>query len=130
MQGTHLKRWTLRTVWFTDVVRRAIPWSRLIRGQPTGLANELNVASAERWKAVLAAGWLVLPWVALGWWPSLLPWLVLTLLCWWANRQLFALFRRRGGWFVAIGGFGLHQSYYVYSSAVFALSLLRRRGSP
>jgi len=30
LQGTHLKRWSLRSVIWTDVTRRAIPWSRLI----------------------------------------------------------------------------------------------------
>ena len=30
LQGTHLKRWTLRSVIWTDVTCRAIPWSRLI----------------------------------------------------------------------------------------------------
>src|SRR5205085_3114447 len=52
-QGTHWKDWTLWRVWHTDVVRRALPWSRLIAdGQAP--AADLNLARKERLLALLA----------------------------------------------------------------------------
>ena len=49
----HCKDWTLWRVWHTDVVRRALPWSRLLlAGKSDGA--DLNLSSAERIKALLA----------------------------------------------------------------------------
>src|SRR5205823_14615127 len=52
-QGTHWKDWTLWRVWHTDVVRRALPWSRLIADGQLAEAD-LNLARKERMLAVLA----------------------------------------------------------------------------
>jgi len=49
----HCKDWTLWRVWHTDVVRRALPWSRLLLdGKSDGA--DLNLSSVERIKALLA----------------------------------------------------------------------------
>src|SRR5438067_8719506 len=52
-QGTHWKDWTLWRVWHTDVVRRALPWSRLIADGEVAEAD-LNLARKERMFALLA----------------------------------------------------------------------------
>src|SRR5438067_4179350 len=52
-QGTHWKDWTLWRVWHTDVVRRALPWSRLIADGQLAEAD-LNLARKERLLALLA----------------------------------------------------------------------------
>ncbi|MEO8453840.1 MAG: glycosyltransferase, partial [Sphingomicrobium sp.] len=52
-QGTHWKDWTLWRVWHTDVVRRALPWSRLIADGQVAEAD-LNLAKKERALALLA----------------------------------------------------------------------------
>ena len=46
IQATHLKRWTLRSVLWTDAMLRALPWSRLVieRRPP----NELNIRLGQR----------------------------------------------------------------------------------
>ncbi len=50
-QAQHRKDWTLWRVWHTDVVRRALPWSRLlVEGKSDGA--DLNLSSAERVKAL------------------------------------------------------------------------------
>ncbi len=57
-QGTHWKDWTLWRVWHTDVVRRALPWSRLI-ADVRAPAADLNLARKEQFLAVLALSTLV-----------------------------------------------------------------------
>jgi GT2 family glycosyltransferase len=47
LHGKHLKRWTLESVVRTDVVHRAIPWSRLIRDSGEA-PDDLNVQSSQR----------------------------------------------------------------------------------
>ncbi len=46
-QGTHWKDWTLWRVWHTDVVRRALPWCRLIADGQLAVPD-LNLAKKER----------------------------------------------------------------------------------
>ena len=50
LEVTHLKQWTFRSLVHTDVVRRAIPWSRLLLAEPR-LPDDLNL----RWKSRVAA---------------------------------------------------------------------------
>lgn len=70
VQGTHLKRWTLRGLVLTDVLSRGIPWTRLILRQ-RDLPRDLNLGITQRISAVLAASW-VLVWMAAGWFEPLL----------------------------------------------------------
>jgi glycosyltransferase involved in cell wall biosynthesis len=44
LQGTHLKKWSLWSVIRTDIISRAIPWSRLIL-ESKSAPNDLNLAS-------------------------------------------------------------------------------------
>lgn len=66
-QGRHLKRWTLRSMLFTDTFRRAAPWTRLIL---EGLApgHALNLSGRFRLAPLLLGLTLVSPWKA---WPLL-----------------------------------------------------------
>jgi GT2 family glycosyltransferase len=47
LQSMHLKRWTLRSVMRTDIVHRAIPWSRLII-ESGETPDDLNVQGSQR----------------------------------------------------------------------------------
>ena len=53
LEGTHLKRWTLRSMIRTDLLDRALPWSRLILSG--GAGDTLNVSPDGR-RSVVAAG--------------------------------------------------------------------------
>jgi GT2 family glycosyltransferase len=52
--GTHLKAWTIGSMFRTDLWGRAIPWSRLVlfHGGPT---DDLNLTSAHRLSAAMVA---------------------------------------------------------------------------
>lgn len=126
VQGTHLKIWRLANLLHTDIVRRALPWSRLIQSR-SGLPDALNVGVRERVNAALAAGLILAAALAVA--RVVPPWLPLPFLAAVAiaNARLFALFRRARGARFAVGGVAFHQLYYLYSSAVYAWCWLERR---
>jgi GT2 family glycosyltransferase len=114
LQGTHLKKWTLRSVVVTDIAHRAVPWSRLIleSGMRT---NDLNLKWGQRLSFALVA--LSCFFLALSLWRAemlalaalgLISVVVL-------NRDLCGFFfRQRGLWFAAVC-IPLHLLYYLYS---------------
>jgi hypothetical protein len=116
MQGTHLKRWTLKGVIDTDIQMRA--WAKLLIERPE-IPLHLNVRSSERAKALLAGLVLAsLPVSLLG----ALPWwapLALFALAWAVNRPLFAVFARRNGLGFALAALAFHQLHYVYAAAAY-----------
>jgi glycosyltransferase involved in cell wall biosynthesis len=59
VQVTHLKRWTLKGWIKTDVLDRAIPWTRLIMRQ-RNLPNDLNLTTTQRLSALLVMLMLLL----------------------------------------------------------------------
>ncbi len=120
VQATHLKRWTFISLIHTDILRRAVPWTRLIL-RSGSLPDDLNTRRSSRWSAV--AGWMLaiillvspwLPWAMLG----LFPAMVILLVC---NARLLRFFYRREGIRFAAAAAGLHFLYYLYSSLTFTL---------
>ena len=135
IQATHLKRWTLRSLWRTDIFARAIPWTRLIlrRGR---LSSDLNLNPRSRLSALLAWALLGCTLLVLGLalvgparlaaWPALG---VLLAAAGTAalNADLYAFFLRRGGARFALLAAALHVAYLLYSSLVFAWLLVCHR---
>lgn len=124
--GTHCKDWSLWRAWHTDVVRRALPWSRLIaRGHTLG--NDLNVSTGERLNAVLAIATLALlvigcfrPLALLGAAAAAIAYLI-------GNRAFLGFLARRlrpGQLLVALG---MHWCYHLYASATYAIVMLATR---
>jgi GT2 family glycosyltransferase len=114
LQGTHLKRWTLRAVIWTDVACRAVPWSRLLL-ESQNTPNDLNLTRGQRLSAALIglAGTL-LPLAA--WQVELLGLPALALLGVIAlNRGLYAFFARQRGLGFAAACLPLHLLYYLCS---------------
>jgi len=112
IQGTHLKRWTLRTMLQTDLFWRAIPWVELIleRGSPP---DDLNLRWKER--ASVALAWFAAAsLIAAVWSPLFAACAVLCLLAHaWLNWPLLSyLAGRRGLWF-ALGAWPLHMLYHL-----------------
>lgn len=119
MLSTHLKKWTLKSVIYTDVMCRAVPWARLMLSR-TGMTDDLNVGKAERLRALLA-GILALSLLAPILSPSL-AWLPVAVFiaAIAANRELFSFFSGRRGIAFALAGIAFHQFYYLYAGAAFA----------
>ncbi len=133
LQGTHLKRWTLRSTIRTDILCRAIPWTRLIM-ENTHILNDLNLKWGQRLSGVLVMlACLLLPLavirhelIALSA-PALLGVLIL-------NRSLYLFFLRQRGLLFALACIPLHFLYYLYSVISYLYVLmefkLRKRASP
>ncbi len=116
IQATHLKRWTLRNVIWTDLNDRGVPWARLLirRGSVTK-ENTLNLRRAEKVSTALVWLCLVVLTVALAATDARLLMLALALYLpvVWLNRRLYRFFwKQRGFWFM-LGTLPLHMLYYV-----------------
>jgi glycosyltransferase involved in cell wall biosynthesis len=119
LQGTHLKRWTLCSMIRTDVVCRAVPWSRLIL-QTNNIPDDLNLKVAQRASFMLAAVGSTLLVLS-----ALLPELLVLstasfLVVLFVNRKLYRFFWRTRGLLFAFGCFPLHLFYYFYSGLSYA----------
>lgn len=131
LEAKHLKVWTVGNAMFTDIFRRALPWSRLMIARE-GVTDDLNTGWGERIKAGVALALLAQPFVLImspGLWPLTLALAVLALLL---NLPFFRFLLRNGNFGLALGGLLYHQVYYVYSASVFVWALieyhvLRRR---
>ena len=121
--GKHLKVWSVRNAIFTDIFRRALPWSRLMISRE-GLTNDLNTGTAERVRALVAGLFimsvLALPFAPI-YWPLTVFLFVLTIVI---NREFTAYLVKNGGVGFAIGSMLFHQLYYVYSATAYVWCLL------
>lgn len=111
IQGTHLKRWTLRSMIWTDFAVRGIPWIELLLSRRT-VPSTLNLGWRHRASTaacLVGAGALVArrPVTGLG---ALGALLVL-------NRSFYALLLRRRGPFEATAGVALHAVHYLTGAA-------------
>ena len=121
LQGTHLKRWTLRSLVWTDVRSRAAPWARLLlehRDRP----HDLNVKRDQKVSAALVG--LAVPCLVLApAHPQLAAVATAALLgVVGFNWRLYRFFARQGGLLFATAGVLLHWLYYLYSGATFLVT--------
>ena len=127
LQVKHLKKWTALSLLKADILRRAIPWTRLL-ARSSRVPNDLNLRTSQRISALL--GWglatgilqlAMLPWLAI------LPRSVSIALAAGCAAGILALnvpfyrffLRLRGPVFTA-EVFFWHIFYFLYSSATFA----------
>lgn len=135
----HWKDWSLWRVWHTDIVRRALPWSRLLADGKTGGAD-LNVSGTERLKAIVAlltslalmaailltgaeiigeretpAGKL---WGAAG---------VGFLIYGWLNRAFFGFLARRLSPLRTLAAMAMHWCYHIYAPLTYATVMLQTK---
>ncbi len=123
---THHKRWTLGSMLRTDILQRAIPWSRLLLHRRE-LPQTLNLSLASRLSGLLTLGLaLSLPLLpllpALGWFSGTC--LVALLLL---NSTFYGLCLRQGGALFLLCSIALHLLYLLYSSLTFALVAVHGR---
>lgn len=131
---THLKRWTVASVVRTDIVCRAIPWSRLIHASGE-LPNDLNTKLSQRLAAFVAPFALLgLPALVLAFllhpawaaWPAV-AWTLAVLL----NASILRVFLARRGLLFALAAGTFHQVHLLYSAVTFvAVGLAPGRGRP
>lgn len=114
LQGTHLKRWTLRSMIWTDIARRAVPWSRLILESKIA-PDDLNLDRRQRLSGALV-GLASICILLAAFQVKLLILAAVALCCVLPlNRKLYTFFLRRGGWCFVAACVLLHFLYYLYS---------------
>jgi len=114
IQGKHLKRWNLFSLIRTDLLRRAIPWSRLIL-ENGKVPADLNLKWGQKTSVALVATAGVLLSLSV-FWPKLLVLSAAALLgVFLANRKLYKFFIRQNGLFFAVACISLHLLYFLYS---------------
>jgi glycosyltransferase involved in cell wall biosynthesis len=121
----HLKRWTFRSHIQTEILRRALPWSRLILDSRRPL-EDLNLTTTHRLSAGLT--WLLITACVLVPFHYLfiVPVVVISLALLVMNRGFYSfLFRHRGCRFV-LKAVPFHLLHYWYSAGTFAFCWLLR----
>jgi GT2 family glycosyltransferase len=121
--GTHLKRWTLRSMIRADVFCRAVPWTRLILASKRA-PHDLNLKHGQRLSVVLAGLACIFLFLA----PLRFELLELSaaaiagviLL----NRELYSFFFRQRGLLFAIACIPLHLLYYLYGGLSYCFAWL------
>ena len=123
LQAKHLKRWSATGLLKADILRRALPWTRLI-AVSGHTPNDLNLSSGQRISAALAWGCAVSAGLCLL--PCCRPAaLCLAIACALGvialNAGFYRFFLRHRGVMFTAGVFFWHLLYFLYSSAVFAI---------
>jgi GT2 family glycosyltransferase len=125
VQGTHLKRWTLRSMVHTDFARRAAPWIAL-QVRTGRLSSALNMGWAHRCSALACVA------LVLGLLATSLPAVAVTVgLLLGLNHRLYALLARRLGPGRGALAVGLHWLHHLVAVAAVPAGLLlaaRERG--
>jgi hypothetical protein len=111
IQGTHLKRWTLKRMVYTDFVLRGVPWVRLIlrRGEPPA---HLNLGWRHRISALVSLLGVVSVMTRRGGLGAVMAAALVGL-----NRPFYALLLKRRGAVEATLGIGVHAIHHVTSLA-------------
>jgi len=133
LTGTHLKRWTLRSMLRTDLVDRAVPWTRLLLDRGTGLAHApLNLGTRQKLlTATAAATWSALLLVVLLRSPAMAVVagagsVAIAL----GNADLLRFFANRRGWFFAMRTVPLQVLFHSVSAAGALWALATRPQEP
>ena len=122
-QVKHLKQWRLRDLIVTDVGRRAIPWTKLLRREKR-LDDDLNIDRSSRLSAaLLCSGACLLP-LGFFWRPAFFLAAVLLVLATALNWAFYRFLARRGGWGFAIRAIPLHWLYFFGATFGFVLGHL------
>ncbi|MDZ7677907.1 MAG: glycosyltransferase family 2 protein [Acidimicrobiales bacterium] len=118
IQGKHLKTWTLRSMLWTDLARRAVPWVAL-QVRTRRRATTLNCGLRHQ---ISAAVWVVAVVAAIGLWLPLLASCLGVLII--ANRHFYGLLVRRMGLLPAIAGIGLHCLHHLVAVAAVPVGIV------
>jgi GT2 family glycosyltransferase len=116
IQGTHLKRWTLKDVMLTDFKHRGVPWTQLILQEgPNASVKMLNLRMSEKVCTGLAGlGWLAVAVAAATANPlPLFALMLIAITTTFLNRGFYRFIARERGFWTAVAMQPLHLLYYA-----------------
>lgn len=119
IKGKHLKRWTLGSLFKTDIFDRGIPWTRLML-RAGKLANTLNVKSTQRLSVALVYLTLPLLLAAVQWPVALMGLAAVVATVTLLNLDFYRFFATRSGIWFTMRVFPLHWLYFWYCGFCFA----------
>jgi len=119
-QVKHLKKWRLRDLILTDIGRRAIPWTKLLRREKR-LDNDLNIDNSSRLSAALVCAGMVLLPLGFFWRPAFFLGALLLALATALNWAFYRFLARTDGWGFATASLPLHWLYFVGATVGFVL---------
>lgn len=127
-QAKHCKDWGLVQLWRTDILMRALPWSKLIVSGETAGAD-LNASARERITVIFAH--LLLLSGLLSIFAPVLLWVFLASAAVYTalNLRFYKLLARCGGVRLLLSGIMLHWLYHMYACSVFVFVFLTHRGA-
>jgi len=119
LQVKHLKKWTFISLLRTDILDRAIPWSKLIL-ESGKMVSDLNLQPSQKASTFLVG--LLIATLFLSFVVPKLIYLVLFLILsiWVINHRLFMFFFRRKGPIFSLLAFAMYLLYYFYSGVTYA----------
>jgi GT2 family glycosyltransferase len=122
----HLKGWGFASMVRTDILRRALPWSRLIL-ETGSMPKDLNLKAAEKASAFLVLLSIILmittvASIGMGrsFGASAMALAASLSIFFYLNRPLYSFYAQRRGPAFAVKVVPLHALYYVYSASAFA----------
>jgi GT2 family glycosyltransferase len=122
-QVKHLKKWRLRDLIFTDIGRRAIPWTKLLRREKR-LDNDLNIDHSSRLSAALICLAAVTLTTGFLWRPAVLIGAALIAVAVGINWTFYRFLAAKGGWIFAISAIPLHLLYFGGAAVGFLVGKL------
>ena len=124
-QGSHMKRWTARGVWRSDILDRGMPWTELIL--TTGhMPRDLNLGTRHR----IGVAATVLGFLCLASGPFFPPLFLVAGLAFaaalLAGGDVLRFFAKERGVSFALRAAPFHLAYYIACGVSFALGMLRQ----
>lgn len=126
-QVKHLKRWTWRDLIFTDIGRRAIPWTRLLRRE-NRMDNDLNIDRGARLSGALVCLANIAVVTGFFWPPALVIGAALLAAVTVINFDFYRFLARKSGWLFALAAVPLHWLYFLGASVGFLVGHLGAAG--
>ena len=123
IQGTHLKEWTLTSMFKTDLWGRAVPWTKLIRSRRMK-GSQLNTTGAHMASALCVLGFGVSILAAPLWTPAVFVSALMLLTFVLLNAPFLGVLHREGGWALAIGAVPYHAMHYLAAICGYAIAML------
>lgn len=118
IQGKHLKRWTPVSLLRTEIMCRAVPWSKLILTSQ-GLINDMNLKTNDRASAAIVA--LICLLIPFSFWQPLgvLAIVAALIVFLYLNRNIFSFYLEKRGAFFTAMVLPWQLLYFLYSGTAF-----------
>ena len=118
IQVTHLKKWGFIGLIKSDILHRAIPWTRL--AVKKGLPYDLNFKLADRMSGIFSL-FLFLSLILMWRYKSFIfISIAMAGVLFYLNQNLYKFFSQKKGFAFTVMGILFHWFYFFYSSVVFA----------